>query len=282
MRKLILTMILGGSASFLGIATCNAQTDAPQSARPHEIAYGADPLQRLDYWPAGTPRAPLIVFIHGGGWQGGDKSSEAESPKVAYFRSRGFAFSALNYRLVPQVSVGGQVQDVANALAFLVGRANALGFDPRRIILVGHSSGGHLAALVGTDPRYLRQAGLDISSVAGVILLDGAGLVPRTGAEATRRRGPFASEEERQALAPVNHVAAPNAARFLMLNASSEDLRQQARTLADGLNAAGSVARVQSVDGTDHEALSADLGRPGDAATALVEDYLNGFVASRR
>jgi acetyl esterase/lipase len=146
---------------------------------------------------------------------------------------------------------------------------------------MGHSSGGHLAALIGTDPQYLRRAGLDISSVAGVILLDGAGLVPPTGVDATRRRGPFGSEEERQAMAPVNHVALPNAPSFVMLNASSEDLRQQARTLADGLNAAGTDARVRAIVGTDHASLSANLGRTGDAATAVVEEYLNNFTARR-
>lgn len=246
-----------------------------------ELAYGTDPLQRLDFWPASRLDAPLIVFIHGGGWTSGDKASEQEAPKVAHFTSEGFAFSALNYRLVPDVSVNEQVQDVASALAYLVTNARELGVDPKNITLIGHSSGGHLAALIGTDPRFLEHAGMSVADVAGIVLLDGAGLVPRSGAGATGRRGPFGSDKERQAMAPANHSASPNSASFLMLNAASEDLRQQARTLADRLKSAGTPAQVQIIDGTDHMSLSGNLGNSGDAATLAVDNYLRNVMGVR-
>jgi arylformamidase len=279
MRRLT-ALLLAGLGPLLAAAQCEAQ-NAAQVTAPREMAYGADPRHRLDFWRSRSAGAPLIVFIHGGGWSSGDKSDEHDAPKVAYFHERGFAFSAVNYRLVPEVPVGEQVQDVANAIAYLVREGNGLGVDPNRVILMGHSSGGHLAALIGTDPTYLQRAGLDVSRIAGVVLLDGAGLVPRTGAAAARRRGPFNSDAERQAMAPITHTAAPNAARFLLLNAASEDLRQQAARLAESLTAAGTPAEVEIIHGADHMSLSADLGLDGDGGTAALGRFLDEMGPAR-
>ncbi len=86
--------------------------------------------------------------------------------------------------LVPNVSVEDQAKDVAAAIRYLRGRAAELGFDPGNIVLMGHSAGAHLAALVGTDDRYL---GKDLESVGRVVLLDGAGYdLPRQLEQAGR------------------------------------------------------------------------------------------------
>ncbi len=140
-----------------------------------EIAYGADPKQRIDLVvPAAATRAPLLLFIHGGAWMIGDKRSGV-SVKAAHITGKGWAFASANYRLVPQATVESQAADIAAAIARLRADAAANGLDPERIVLMGHSAGAHLAALVGTDPRYLRAAGVPMSAVKGVILLDGAG-----------------------------------------------------------------------------------------------------------
>jgi acetyl esterase/lipase len=271
MRKIIFVLALVGMSSSFALARDMA---AAKPAPPREMAYGRDPLQTLDFWPGQGKQAPLIVFLHGGGWSSGDKDSETGSAKVAHYVGRGYAFAALNYRLAPDATIGQQVQDAADATGYLAARSAALGIDPKRIILMGHSSGGHLAALIGTDPRFLAKAGLDMSTIRGVVLLDGAGLVPRARTGAPRPGGPFTSDEERRILAPTNHTAKPNAADFLLLNGSSEDLRQQARVLAEALKAAGTPAQVQAIDGVDHMALSENLGVEGDPATTVVDRYL--------
>jgi carboxylesterase type B len=124
--------------------------DGRRLGRPETLAYGAEPRQALDFWRARERAggAPLIVFVHGGGWQNGDKRGTQHSQQAPHYLSTGYAFAALNYRLVPAVNVETQAQDVALALKYLIERAASLGFDRKRVVLMGHSAGAHLAALL--------------------------------------------------------------------------------------------------------------------------------------
>lgn len=132
-----------------------------------ELSYGSDPLQKLDFWKSESPNAALVIFVHGGGWRMGDKR-DATGEKSAHYHQQGYAFASINYRLVPAATVEQQAQDVANAIAHLINKAVSLGFDGKRVALMGHSAGAHLSALVGTDLSYLKKAGLDAKSLRGV------------------------------------------------------------------------------------------------------------------
>jgi acetyl esterase/lipase len=164
-RHLTILAAALGAMALLSVSQQSAWAQSAPAAR--EIAYGADPLQRLDFHTARARKpAPLLVFVHGGGWRQGDKRN-AGAEKVAHFLDRGFAFASVNYRLVPAAKVEDQAQDVANAVAYLVEQARELDVDASRIVLAGHSAGAHLSALVATDPHYLSRAGLgSISSTA--------------------------------------------------------------------------------------------------------------------
>ena len=138
-----------------------------------EMSYGSDPLQKLDYWKPSTPGSPMVIYVHGGGWKRGDKRM-ASGEKGTHFVQQGYAFASLNYRLVPACTVEEQAQDVANGIAYLIRNAEKLGFDGKRVALIGHSAGAHLVALVGTDLSYLKIAEVGPKAVRGVIPLDGA------------------------------------------------------------------------------------------------------------
>ncbi|WP_404374135.1 alpha/beta fold hydrolase [Sphingomonas sp. MMS24-J45] len=249
-----------------------------------EIAYGTDSLQKLDFWRAKGPDAPLLIFVHGGGWKRGDKSNTTGAAKVSHTLAAGYAFASIDYRLVPQATVEEQAQDVADAVAALRGQAAKLGFDPTRIVLMGHSAGAHLAALVGTDPRYFAKAGLKPDAVRGVILLDGAAYdVPRQIAEGGNFMHDtyvqaFGSDVARQkALSPTLQVAAPNAPDFLILHIAREDGTAQSVALGAALRAAGTPAEVKAVEGKGlrgHMEINRKLGEPDYPATALVDAYL--------
>ncbi len=207
-----------------------------------EIAYGADPLQRLDFTRGSGRRAPLFIFIHGGGWTFGDKSMAGHM--AAHLHGLGYAFASLDYRLVPDADPQQQAEDVAAAIARLIRDADRLGIDPDRIILSGHSAGAHLAALVGTDPRYLAAHRLPISILDGIILFDGAGYdVPaqmQRGGLLLRRmyRRAFGDDPAFQArVSPTLQAAAPNAGRFLILHITSrpDDSGAQSGRLAEAL-----------------------------------------------
>jgi acetyl esterase/lipase len=262
---------------------------ASATAAPQEFAYGAAPLQTFDFWPAGasTP-APLIVFVHGGGWKRGDKASATGPEQAAHWRAAGYAFASINYRLVPDATVEQQAADVANALAWLRGHAATMGIDPARIVLVGHSAGAHLAALVGTDPHYLAAAGMAVTDLRGVVALDGAAYdVARQviGAGPLMRRtyaAAFGTDAARQrALSPTLQAAAPNAPAFLLIHVDRDDGETQAEALGAALTQAGTPAQVEAVGGTGlrgHMELNTTLGSANAPATALVDAWLRKIV----
>ncbi len=249
-----------------------------------DIAYGADPLQHLDFWRAKGPDAPLVIFVHGGGWKRGDKSNATGTAKVSHYLAAGYAFASVNYRLVPAASVEQQAQDVADAVATLRAEATKLGVDASRIVLMGHSAGAHLAALVGTDPRYFAKAGMKPDAVRGVILLDGAAYdVPRQIAD----RGTFMQDTyvqafgrdvaRQKALSPTFQTAAPNAPDFLILHVARDDATVQSTALGTALRAAGTPVEVKAVAGKGlrgHMEINRKLGEDDYPATGLVDAYL--------
>lgn len=241
-----------------------------------EIAYGPGERQKLDYTRVAGREAPLVLFVHGGGWRRGDKRMAAHM--AAHFHGRGYAFAAMNYRLVPDATPAQQAEDVASAVARLMREP---GVDSRRILLIGHSAGAHLVALVGTDPAYLGAHRIPLSAIAGVVPLDGAGYdVPRQMAAAgpllrrlyTNAFGTDPAFQRR--VSPINHTAAPNARRFLILHIASrpDDSGAQSEALGAALRAAGTPVEVESVEGT-HAQIFRGWGQPGHRATALTDAF---------
>jgi acetyl esterase/lipase len=267
----------------------------PSAAAPkHNLAYGALPEQKLDYYPpaaAARAKPPLIVFVHGGGWQHGNKDNATGAAKVGHFTGQGYAFATIDYRLVPGATVEQQAQDVASAIAWLVAHAGELGFDPDRMVLMGHSAGAHLAALVGTDPRYMQGRNLMLDQLRGVVLLDGAAYdVPAQMAEAGRFMRPiyakaFGADPARQrALSPIAHTAGPNVLSFLILHVQRDDGTRQSEALAAALRAEGSKVELRGIEGRGlrgHVAMNRQLGEADYPATAVVDRWLSATFAPR-
>ncbi len=270
-------------------ARMEQKLEAPSAVGAVERSYGSDPLQKLDFWKAKNPDAPLVIFVHGGGWKRGDKRNATGTDKVTHWRDQGYAVASINYRLVPANTVEQQAQDVADAVAWLRGHAAGLGFDAGRIALTGHSAGAHLVALVGTDGRYLEKAGLRLSDVRGVMPIDGAAYdVPTQMKEAGSMMGKtytqaFGTDPERQrALSPTAHAAAPNAPAFLIIHVQREDGVRQSRALADALQKAGTPVTIEGFPGTGlkgHMEINRSLGKPDYPATAVVDRWLAEIFA---
>ncbi|MFO0978876.1 MAG: alpha/beta hydrolase [Planctomycetaceae bacterium] len=186
----------------------------PDSVVTSNVAYvtDGDVLQTLDiYAPKAAANAPVVVFVHGGGWNKRDKDEVGSQPKL--FNAAGIIVVSINYRLVPAVTHPENVRDVAAAIAWISKNIAKHGGDPGRIFVMGHSAGSHLAALVATDDRYLAAHGLHRSQLAGVISLDGSAFdIPdrvRNGSEtiAENCRRAFGNDEKvQQDGSPVNHV----------------------------------------------------------------------------
>jgi arylformamidase len=264
------------------------ETTAPiaQPAGKQTLSYGADPMQNLDFFPAanGNKRAPLVVFVHGGGWKRGSKDNGTGQWKAPHYTAAGYAFVSINYRLVPEATVEQQGADVAASLRYLIDNAARLGFDPTRVVIMGHSAGAHLVALVGTDESYLRGAGLSFANVDGVIPIDGAaydvaqqmsegpGMMQDTYAQA------FGSDPARQrALSPTLHAASPNAPAFLIIHVQRQDGIAQSIKLEGALKAGGTRVQRQQFDGRGlkgHMEINRSLGDPAYPATPVVDGWL--------
>jgi arylformamidase len=248
------------------------------------MAYGKAPLQTLDFWAGRGAKVPLVIFVHGGGWKRGSKDNATGQFKAPHYTGLGYAFASINYRLVPDATVEQQAQDVADAIAFLRGKAPALHIDPDRIIVMGHSAGAHLAALVGTDMRYFGKAGLKPDAVRGIIPLDGAAYDVAAQMKeaglfmAGTYEQAFGTDPARQkALSPTLHAAQPNAPAFLILHVDRADGTAQANALAAALKAAGTPVEVHALDGRGlrgHMQINRHMGDPDYSGTIIVDAWL--------
>ena len=120
--------------------------------------------------PDGAKALPVVFWIHGGGWQTGDKSMVALKPKA--FTDAGFVFVSINHRLLPTVDMGAITRDVASALGWVHRNIAPHGGDPTRLLVMGHSSGGQLAALMCTDDRYAKAEGFSLTMIKGCVPVD--------------------------------------------------------------------------------------------------------------
>ena len=132
----------------------------------------ADVRHKLDlYVPVGAKNYPVMIYIHGGGWKAGSKTLYIGLGRT--FARHGIGVAIINYRLSPRVKHPGHIEDVAKAFAWVKGNIAKHGGDPANITLMGHSAGGHLAALLATDPSYLKAEKLEPSNIRGVISVSG-------------------------------------------------------------------------------------------------------------
>ena len=257
-----------------------------------DIPYGDHQRQVLDvYAPPGAKNRPVVCWIHGGGWQTGDKTDVQHKPQA--FVEKGFVFVSTNYRLLPAVDMATIVRDVARSIHWVHDHIAEYGGDPNRLLVMGHSAGAQLAALICTDDRYLKDEGLSLSIIKGCVPVDGDTFdVPAIIETAeTRRRvhgQPQAKYGHREKFgddpakhrdfSAVTHVARDKGIPpFLILHvAEHPDTSAQAQRLAAALKGAGVPATAFGARETYHSKINADLGRPDDPATKA----LFAFVAA--
>lgn len=236
-------------------------------------------LQSLDvYSPKDAEHLPVMIYIHGGGWQGGDKG--AVGSKAGYFCGRGWVFVSINYRLVPAVDLPTQLQDSADAIAWVHSNIGEYGGDPSRLHLMGHSAGAHHVAILATNERFLKAAGKDLGILKGVVELDTQALdVPRMmgGSETAvyvqafgkndgiwREVSPFYHVEKGKGIPPF----------FLVVADNREQKIGQAKAFQTALRDAGVRCEFVEAPEHDHGSLNRAIGEPGDKVTAAMAGFL--------
>lgn len=160
---LAFALLLGLGAALRPSAQTIAGTSPAATAATHapmrDVAYGPDPAQRFDIdLPVRTSGAPTVFYVHGGGWAFGDKAWQVANKRARWTQAGAF-FVSTNYRMRPVADPLEQARDVARALAEAQRVVARAGGDPARFVLMGHSAGGHLVALLAARPDLAREAG---------------------------------------------------------------------------------------------------------------------------
>ena len=281
-------------AFLLLVAVAKAQnltSDIPYADPAHE-------RQVLDiYAPDDAKNLPIVFWIHGGGWQTGDKTSVQIKPRV--FAERGFVFVSTNYRLLPHVEMGVLIRDVAKSIGWVHKNIARYGGDPRRIFVMGHSAGAQLAALLCIDDRYLKAEGVPFDVLKGCVPVDGdtydlPAIIMTAEIRQTLHGLPlpiighrvkFGNDPEKHIdFSAVTHVAkGKGIPPFLILHvAGHPDVTAQARRLGAVLEEADIPAKVFGAGETTHNKLNDNLGLPDDPATQELFKFLYPLMGANR
>ena len=233
-------------------------------------------LPAEDKWRQGRP---MLIWIHGGGWTFGDKD-DVFGLYTRYCRilaENGVATANVSYRLSPQFKHPAHIEDVASATAWVIKHAQELGFDAKAVFVSGHSAGGHLAALLATDHRWLEGHGLRRGSIAGALPSSGVfDLRPLVDGN-TRWLRAFAEEDVADA-SPISHADAQDPPFVFFIEGEGLFMQRQTRKMADAVRQAGVEAKVVDLPGVNHITMLVDLReRAGKHVTATLE-FIDGVI----
>lgn len=225
------------------------------------LGYGPESEQLLDiYLPENPIKAPILVLVHGGGWKDSDKSVRTViRNKVAHWQPKGFIVVSINYRLLPDATPLVQAQDIALALAYLQGKIMNWGGDPEKIILIGHSAGGHLAALVSANPMRYPQ----VKPWRASVILDSAAMdVPTIMINEHPRLYDQAFGTDRQvwvSASPLHQLNRQAVPMLLVCSMERDDACSQADAFADAAKNVGLNTAVTHED-LSHKQINTRLG----------------------
>jgi acetyl esterase/lipase len=256
------------------------------SSLPTTVAYktipGIDPdLLSLDiHAPADAWKAPVVMWVHGGGYVTGDKANQMPN-KVELFNRQDWILVSVNYRL--STPEGGAAQfpdhflDVAAAVTWVWENIQAYGGDPHRIALLGHSAGADIVSNVAVNPIYLGEYGMHLSVLTCAAPLDTAGFdkVKAGNSEQEQWQNAFSNNP--------NHLTDTSASLLIQANIGippmlvvkrgSESRQQIATAFVDALQTAGIKTMLVDATSLTHEEVNSQIGAPGD--TVMTEPLLS-------
>jgi acetyl esterase/lipase len=252
-------------------------------------------LQSLDLYlpvrPASCPPMPVVAYVHGGGFQVGDKANQIVD-KVNLFTNAGWGFASLNYRLVGNPGSGptngvypAAQQDVAAGIAYLASNAAQHRLDAGGIVLLGHSAGANLVALVSTDESFLQGVGLGLDDIECTASLDTTYDIPTQVAAGGTSAAMYLSKYGTDPAVWVKGSPTRNVApgkgipSFRIVTRGATARVAQSQAFGTTLRNAGVPATVQVATGLTHEQVNDAVGRAGDTViTPPLMDFYRACV----
>lgn len=258
--------------------TASDAMNEPEANEPgvfRSLAYGEGNFRTLDLFaPMHTQGEPIVVFVHGGAWQGGGRG---EYDKICLeLQKLGIAAATVDYRLSPSVTHPAHAQDAADALAWLYSHAQKFQFNPEKIFLVGHSAGGHIAATIATDPKLTEK-----SHVTGFVGLEGIYDIPNLA-----KRWPtypnwflnraFGTDQTKWAAASPTRSKVVGKTPWLLVHSKGDELVDMGQMdgFAAHLEKAGVSVKVLRPAKKTHDGVVESLSQPNDDVAAAIIEFV--------
>lgn len=273
----IALLVAAGFAAFFFLVQPPMQLDVIDRLTPgeggtlveDEVSFGTHG-QKIDVWRNGAAKqagAPVVVFLHGGGWVKGDRPSYGWAARG--LASKGFVVVVPDYRKVPDVRFPAFLEDGAEAVAWTKANIAKLGGDPARIAIMGHSAGAHTAIMLALDPQWLAKAGAPGAIKAAVGLSGPYDFLPFTG-RGIAAMGQWPRPLETQPISYARKDAPP-----MLLITGTEDTTvrpKNARNLTAKLKALGAPVEIREYGGQGHEDIVMALSRPFRSKSTVLND----------
>ncbi len=290
-RRAAYVLMLAATAAC-AVSCAGIQPDvAGQSERHdmnvvHGVRYASDgPLDLtgkhlLDiYRPKDAKGAPVLIFVHGGAWRFGDKILHGNVGRT--FAERGLVTVAIDYGLAPFGKHPAQVRDVARAFAWVKKNIAQYGGDPGDIFISGHSAGGHLAALLALNDKYLKEQGCSKDDIRGFIGLSG---VYRIDPMNPVFAGVFDNNEETiRDASPVRNVGDKQPPALLVYgDADIPGLGDLAIELTNALQSRRSPVKLVRVPNRTHDMIVLMIGTQDDPVTNEMMEFIRAHSSHGR
>ncbi len=273
----------------VGLKFLYRRADLPADRIISDVCYVPSNCQteanKLDLFLPTGKDWPVIVFVHGGGWNEGDKQLRVESADVyanigRFYASHGIGVASINYRLQPTADWRGQVEDVRRAARWVHDNIKSYGGNPKKIFLMGHSAGAHLASFVALDTNLYHSI-----NYSGVIAVSGAALdlsdqqTYDLGEDVhyyeKRFQGEDTTDHWKQAASPASYVY-PSAPPFLLMYAGGEKkgLQRQSERMKELLDQNKVENKLVVVPGENHQRIVLTLSRSDKTAAPAIFEFI--------
>lgn len=235
-----------------------------------------NPRQTLDlYLPEDVENFPLLMYVHGGVWRLGSKDDYQNIGLT--FAQAGFGVAIINYRLTPEVVHPAHTEDVAQALNWLLDNSAEYGGDPERIVLSGHSAGGHIISLLALDSQYLDAVNRSVDDIMGIVGYSGVYVIDDWIVQ--WGQGVFPEDDpSRDEASPLRLIPddGENLPPFLLLVSENDypELIVETEDMHNALDAIDVIVEWGIIDNRDHFGLVNRIGSADDETTTRVLAWL--------
>jgi len=239
--------------------------------------------------------SPVIIYIHGGSWNSGDKNGTRY--KAEFFTENGFVFVSINYRLSPnppdtanknRVMFPAHAMDAAAAVRWVYDSIPQFFGDTSRIYLLGHSAGAQIAGIISTNPQFLTSEELPLSSIKAVCLLDAGSLdLPMRFKQLGRKYdleyvNAFSNDEKLWYEASPAHNIRPNLQlpEFLIIHQAERTRAAINNSFRDSLVANGYICNQFIIENMDHNGINDIVGNPNDTSgiSNAILDFFKNYL----